>query len=50
MSALEQAIEGEQWEFAALCLALGLLRALDQLLPDALPEILELLSEHRGSR
>ncbi len=45
MSTLEQAIKQEQWELVALLLALGLLRTLEEAVPDTLPEILALLEE-----
>ena len=43
MSLLAQAIERQQWEFAAHILVLGLLRALSRVPPDAVAGLTEVL-------
>ena len=43
MSVLEQAIEKEQWELAALCLCLGALKAAAKLPPGSVVGLLEAL-------
>jgi hypothetical protein len=44
VSLLQAAIEREDWETAALCLALGVVRAARKLPPEALEEMIEQLS------
>ncbi len=43
MATLAEAIEGRQWELAALCLLVGVTRAAAALPPDALEGLLEVL-------
>jgi hypothetical protein len=43
-SILRRAIEREDWEAAALCLALGVVRAARKLPPDALEDMIDQLS------
>ena len=44
-SALTQAVQKHEWELVALCLLLGMARVLQQVPPEALPAMLDLLSE-----
>lgn len=43
-----QAIKEERWELVALCLLLGLVQAAEQLPPDALVSLLDLLGGDNG--
>ncbi len=47
MTVLGRLIEEGQWDIVALCLALGLVRAINRSVPDALPEIFDLLDGYR---
>ena len=48
MSVLARAIKEQRWEVAALCLALGFLRAAAAIPPDALSGMLEVLEVPTG--
>ncbi len=43
--ALNEAIQREHWELAALCLLVGVTRAAESLPPDAVEALLEILAE-----
>jgi hypothetical protein len=48
MSILAEAIKDKQWELAALCLLIGLARAISSLPDDAVEGIIDLLEGNDG--
>ncbi|MBI4295086.1 MAG: hypothetical protein HY669_02855 [Chloroflexi bacterium] len=49
-SLLAKAIQGERWELVALCLLLGLTRALAHIPPDAIEGVLDVLEGDRDDQ
>ncbi len=49
MSLLAWALKQKRWEVAALCLLLGVVEVLEQLPPEALEGLLEVLDGKRGA-
>ena len=45
MGTLARAVKAEQWELAAYCLALSVLRLAEAVPPETLAELLDLLAE-----